>query len=218
MEAMKSIEKVKPEPANKPENVYGKIVGELQNPQKLEAELKKVFQENPQLRDQYNTAKESGSSVRTALVRGKLMEKVVENVSVSHFDNVKTQAPVISVKGNKHVTDYTGDTKERITFSGNRNDQVSSGEKVSIELKAGAQNYLERELRGHGKEQASAHEGKSVILVTKDFKDLPIHKQKEIRILNREQDTTIIAGLPRVSVIDNCINNTLKEPGVRMGS
>lgn len=212
MESLKTIEKVKPEAVNKPENVYGKIVGELQNPQRLESELKKALQENPQLRDQYNKALESGSSVQTALVRGKIMEKVVENVSNSHFDNVKTQTTVFSDKGNKHITDYTGDAKERISFSGNRNDYISGGDKVSVELKAGGQNYLERELKGHGKEQASAHEGKSVILVTKDFKDLPIHKQIEIRSMNREQGTTIIAGLPRVSVIDDCISKSLSNP------
>lgn len=209
IEAMKSIEKVKPEPMNKPENIYGKIMGELQNPQRLESEIKKALQENPQLRDQYNKALESGSSVQTAMVRGKIMEKVVENVSNSHFDNVKTQAPVLSEKGNKHVTDYTGDAKERIIFSGNRDDQVSGGDKVSVELKAGGQNYLERELKGHGKEQASAHEGKSIILVTKDFKDLPEHKIDEIRRMNREQGTTIIAGLPRVAEIDKSINKVL---------
>lgn len=212
MESLKTIEKVKPEAVNKPENVYGKIVGELQNPQRLEAELKKALQENPQLRDQYDRALDSGSSFQTATVRGKIMEKVVENVSDSHFDNVKTQTTVFSDKGNKHITDYTGDAKERISFSGNRNDHVSGGDKVSVELKAGGQNYLERELKGHGKEQASAHEGKSVILVTKDFKDLPIHKQTEIRSMNREQGTTIIAGLPRVAVIDDCISKSLYNP------
>jgi hypothetical protein len=211
IEAMKSFEKIKTEPVNKPENIYGKIVGELQNPKRLEAELKKALQENPQLRDQYNKALESGNSVQTALVRGKIMEKVVENVSNSHFDNVKTQTTVFSDKGNKHITDLSFDAKERISFSGNRNDQVSGGDKVSVELKAGGQNYLERELKGHGKEQASAHEGKSVILVTKDFKDLPIHKQTEIRSINREQGTTIIAGLPRVSVIDECISKSLSS-------
>ncbi len=211
MESVSKVERVKPEATAKPENIYGKIIGELQNPQKLEYELRKVLQENPKLLDQYNKALESGNHVQTALVRGKIMEKVVENVSNSHFDNVKTQAPVISEKGNKHVTDYTGDAKDRITFSGHRNDQVIGGEKVSVELKAGGQNYLERELRGHGREQASAHEGKSVILVTKDFKDLPIHKQNDLRSINREQNTTIIAGLPRVSVIDNCISKSLSN-------
>lgn len=209
-ETMRSVEKTKPETVNKPENVYGKILGELQNPQRLEAEINKALQENPQLRDQYIKAMESGNSVQQAMVRGKIMEKVVENVSNPHFDNVKTQAPVFSEKGNKHVTDYTGDARERIIFSGNRSDQVSGGDKVSVELKVGGQNYLERELKGHGKEQASAHDGKSIIIVTKDFKDLPDHKQKEIRIMNREQGTTIIAGLPRVADIDKSIDKVIK--------
>lgn len=199
------------ESSYKPENqVFAKASSELFRPENLEAKMREVLANDKGLAERAKQACESGDPGRIARVRGNIMNVVVEQQLSPYVTDVKTEVPVKGEDGKSYRTDYTAVATQDIYFSRNPADTLNAYDRFSVEVKTGYDlKALKRELLGHGLDQGAAQEGKSVIFVSADFKDLPLHTQSEIRIQNREHNTIIVAGLPRASVMDKCMGRAV---------
>lgn len=206
----KQISGNKIESSYKPENqVFAKAFFELHRPENLEVKIREVLANDKGLEERAKQACESGDPGRIARVRGNVMNIVVEQQLSPYVTEARTEVTVRGENGQSYRTDYTAVATQDIYFSRDPSDRLQVNQQFSVEIKTGGIGYIRSELRGHGAEQGAAHEGKSVIFVSKDFHDLPLHTQADIRIQNRENNTTIVAGLPRACVMDKCMERAV---------
>lgn len=185
----------------------GKAFHEVFKSDALEKSFSKALEKNPILADE--AGKAGDSKVRLSQLRGKAIENTVHEVLSNYIEQIDTQKTAYDDKGDRHYTDLEGTAKEDIVIS--RTDMVKKGEKISVEIKTGKPAYLESEIKSHALDQAKAHEGKSIILTSQDFYDLPLQKQQDLRALCRENNTMIVAGLPRVDVMDACFTRAISQ-------
>ncbi|MEI6826878.1 MAG: hypothetical protein WCK54_14875 [Desulfuromonadales bacterium] len=194
----------------KPENqVFAKAFSELFRPENLETKMREVLANDKGLAERAKQACESGDPGKIGRIRGEVMNRVIEQQLAPYVADAQTEVSVKGANGKSHRTDYTATATKDIYFSRDPADTLQEGQRFSVENKTGGVGYLRSELRKHGSDQSAAHEGKSVIFVSADFKDLPLHTQSEIRIQNREHNTIIVAGLPRASVMDKCMGRAV---------
>lgn len=185
--------------------VFAKEFTDLYKPEVLSDKLAPILRDNPKLAEQLKNAVEKGDKKQLGIARGGLMEKLVAEMLRPYVDNIQMDFGALDSNGNRRLTDFTGKAKCDVAFSGHPQDIVRAGEKFSIEIKTGGEGYLREEFKpgGHVEQQVSAHDGKSVVFVSKEFKNLSPELQSEIRERFRQKDTVIVSGLPNTGTMDS---------------
>lgn len=190
---------------NPESHIFAQQFFELYKPEVLEQRIQHVLENNPELTERVKEALESGDPGKIGRIRGIILMDVVINELAPFVSDVRTEVTVDAGDGRKSRIDYMATTNCDLYFGGNRDNTVYRNEGFCIEIKTGNPDYLRDQLNNKGFRQALAHDGKSVMLVSMDFKDLPIHTQDEIRNKYRESGIRLIAALPRASVMDTCM-------------
>jgi len=193
--------------------VFAREFTELYNPAILADKLAPILRDNPKLAEQLQNAEVKGDKTQLGIARGGLIEKLVAEVLRPYVDEIQTDVGALDSEGKRRLTDFTGRAKCDLVFSGNPQDTVHAGERFSIEVKTGSEGYLREQFKPGGQieHQASAHEGKSVVFVSREFKNLSPEVQSEIRDRFRQKDTVIVAGLPNTAVMDSACRKAISS-------
>jgi len=193
--------------------VFAREFTELYNPAILADKLAPILRDNPKLAEQLQNAIAKGDKAQLGIARGALMEKLFADMLRPYVDEIQTDVGAFDSCGKRRLTDFTGRAKCDLGFSGNPNDKVRAGERFSVEVKTGSEGYLREQFKpgGHIEHQASAHDGKPVVFVSREFKNLSPEVQSEIRDRFRQKDTVIVAGLPNTAVMDSACRKAISS-------
>ena len=142
---------------------------------------------------------------RAGIERGNAVEPAIAKI-LEPYGEVKTEINTLDGDGNKRITDVQVKLEKDVTIAPGV--ECKAGDILSIEIKAGGENYLLDQLKpgGHAEKQCQGHEGKSILVVTEDFRNLPPETQKEIRDRFRNNGTTIIVALPSSQLLDIAVD------------
>lgn len=189
---------------------FDEILKPLFKPERLQLVVEKVLGKDQagkyrDLLGQYDKADNK------AMVRGKIMEAVIEETLSPYFDRIDNNALVRTPDGQGTYPDYIGRAKADVLLPGGHT--IRKGQLLGIEIKTGHEkDYLQPELRGHvralqvpGLRQEVGGDGHVFVLVNQDFKNLPLHTQRDFRDSFAEGGTRIWAGMPRLAAIDAAI-------------
>lgn len=142
---------------------------------------------------------------RSGIERGNAVEPAIAKC-LEPYGQVTTEINALDNDGDRRVTDVQVKLEKDLTISPGF--ECKTGDVLSIEIKAGGENYLLEQLKqgGHAEKQCQGHEGKSILIVTDDFRNLPLENQKEIRARFRDNGTTIIVALPSSQLLDLAVD------------
>ena len=142
---------------------------------------------------------------RSGIERGNAVEPAIAKI-LEPYGKVTTEIKALDGDGGKRISDVQVKLEKDVIISPGVD--CKAGDVLSIEIKAGGENYLQGQLKpgGHAEKQCQGHEGKSILVVTEDFRNLPPETQKEIRDRFRHNGTTIIVALPSSQLLDIAVD------------
>ena len=143
---------------------------------------------------------------RAGIERGNAVEPAIAKC-LEPYGKVSTELNTLDGDCNKRITDVQVKLEKDLIIAPGI--ELKAGEILSIEIKAGGEKYLLDQLasEGHAEKQCQGHEGKSLLVVTEDFRNLSPEKQNEIRDRFRSNGTTIIVALPTSQQLDYVVDN-----------
>jgi len=191
-----------------PEMVH-KAFNKAYKKENLEQFCNRKFKSHPDLGNRMRDAEKNNESRSFSTDRGRLLEDYVKDICKDIFDCKSSQTKVALSENQATIVDLQFVAKKDVCFAGKT---IKAGEEVSVEVKTGSKNYLRQEFKsGHIEKQVEGHLGKhSITFVSKDFNDLPLKTQKEIRD-GLSGKTTIMSILPKVEIIDKNLKEILSK-------
>lgn len=195
----------------KPELVH-KVFNKAYSKENLEQFCNKKLKSQPEIGDRMKNAQINNETRSFAFDRGRLIEDYVKEICKDIFHCKDSQIKVELGDNKVTFVDMQFVAKKDVCFAGKT---IRAGEEVAVEVKTGSKHYQRQEFKsGHIEKQVSGHGDRhSITIVSKDFNDLPLKTQKEIRN-SLSGKTTIMSVLPKVEVIDNNLKEALAKHGV----
>lgn len=139
--------------------------------------------------------------------KGTVFEDMCKDALKDNFDNLELKQKIVET--------IEGDTKPDIVLHGAKEDiqlgdvTVKKGEDLYVETKCGGVEYLKDEIEnGHILKQVLGHEGKSVVIMTKDYERIdPVTRGKFERELKDRNSGIYVVDIYADQVSSAILNN-----------
>lgn len=144
---------------------------------------------------------------------GYTVEKLAEQALKSLGHNLETQVRSEVENGKLTIVDMKiSNLRASVVLGRGERMYASQGESIAVELKSGRAEYLYSQ-KDHMIFQAAGHESSqaSMVVCTRDVKDLSEEKEKELRDALRKAGSPLIGMLPRKAEIDLACWQLIKQ-------
>ncbi|MCK5849901.1 MAG: hypothetical protein KAH23_03220 [Kiritimatiellae bacterium] len=159
------------------EVLFYKKLSSMHNPKTLTNDIQNMAKTNPQLRQDLVSYQNSDNIKEQGALRDKITKDVIQDKLGPYVD--EAQVPGDTLRPEKYPVDIRDSLK--------------------IDVKTGGENDFRTTLK------PDRYDDNSIVLVSKDFKDLPIHKQKDIKDSFTKQGSKVLPELPKASTMDSAI-------------
>jgi hypothetical protein len=198
----------------KPENIEAWIDEQIKSTPEYKEKVDKYSREIADSRDDPQKILLLRQQIKTHLCSD-VGDDLVGEVFKPYFDSMASQVRRTAPDGRDTLIDKVFyKAKEDIVLSPNF--KINEGDNLSVEVKTGHTGYLIKEFEeGHIYHQILGHDGKSMVITTADFKDIP--QDHEIRDTIRNKGSHVFAYLPEKGILDNTIINYVVNKSTHEG-